>query len=167
MVREIINQILDSLPEEELEKIQYLLQDIEKDYLFHKSFTDKDIMITYCENPQSINKKWDSIFAKNISEEMKHSIFYDQFKWHIFSYDQQACLKREDARKAFDDVPKDELFMMYQCAPYVLQFSAAKDVVAADFDSQQDIYIFDRDFTWTYIHTHEEQCGPYFYNIHE
>lgn len=75
MVREIINQILDSLPEEELEKIQYLLQDIEKDYLFHKSFTDKDIMITYCENPQSINKKWDSIFAKNISEEMKHSIF--------------------------------------------------------------------------------------------
>ena len=165
MVREIINHILDSLPEEELEKIHYLLQTIEEDYLFRKSFTDKGVIISQYEEPQSIYKAWDSVFAKNISEETKHSIFYEQLKWHIFSYEKQHCLNGDEARKAFDDVPKDELFVMYQFSPHVLKLSAAQDVVAADFDSQQDIYIFDRDYTWTYVHTHEEQCGPYYYNI--
>lgn len=167
MVREIINHILDSLPEEELAKIHYLLQIIEEDYLFRKSFTDKGVRITESTEPQSITKAWDRIFANNISEETKQAIFYDQFKWHMFSYEKQDCLKRDEARIAFDAVPKDELFVMYQSLPYVLQLSAAKDVVAADFDSQQDIYIFDRDYTWTYVHTHESQCGPYFYNLHE
>ncbi|MET4560195.1 hypothetical protein ABIA69_001339 [Lysinibacillus parviboronicapiens] len=165
MVREIINHILDSLPQEELEKIHYLLQDIEEDYLFRKHLTDKGVIISACEEPQAILTAWDSIFAKNINEETRQSIFYEQFKWHIFSYEQQACLKRDEARKAFDDVAKDELFVLYQCMPNVHQFSAAQHVVAADFDSQQDIYIVNRDFTWTYVHTHEEQCGPYFYNI--
>ena len=25
-----------------------------------------------------------------------------------------------------------------------------------------DWYVVDRDFTWTYAHTHEDTCGPYF-----
>ena len=25
-----------------------------------------------------------------------------------------------------------------------------------------DWYLVDRDFTWTYAHTHEAECGPYF-----
>ena len=25
-----------------------------------------------------------------------------------------------------------------------------------------DWYLVDKDFTWTYVHTHEEDCGPYF-----
>ncbi|WP_429351212.1 DUF4275 family protein [Paenibacillus sp. 4624] len=37
--------------------------------------------------------------------------------------------------------------------------------IKADFDEQQDIYIFDKAFTWTYVHTHESMCGPYFYKI--
>ncbi|MBT2723991.1 DUF4275 family protein [Bacillus sp. ISL-46] len=26
-----------------------------------------------------------------------------------------------------------------------------------------DVYVVDKDFTWTYILTHEYFCGPYFY----
>ena len=25
-----------------------------------------------------------------------------------------------------------------------------------------DWYLVDKDFTWTYVHTHEADCGPYF-----
>ena len=25
-----------------------------------------------------------------------------------------------------------------------------------------DWYVVDRNFTWTYVQTHEEDCGPYF-----
>jgi hypothetical protein len=54
---------------------------------------------------------------------------------------------------------------MYQNKPEVFLYTGAKDVVSTDFDSEQDIYIFDRGFTWTYIHTHEADFGPYFYTV--
>ena len=30
-----------------------------------------------------------------------------------------------------------------------------------------DWYLVDKDFTWTYAHTHEEDCGPYFCRAQE
>ena len=30
------------------------------------------------------------------------------------------------------------------------------------FEALHDVYLVDKDFTWTYVHTHEEACGPYF-----
>ncbi|WP_235617036.1 DUF4275 family protein [Lysinibacillus mangiferihumi] len=108
---------------------------------------------------------WDKTFAKNINEQLKKEIHYEQFKWHIFSYEKQDCLKKEDAREAFDTSSKDELYVMYQGFPIVFLYTSAKEVVSKDFDSQLDIYIFDKNFTWTYVHTHESMCGPYFYKV--
>ncbi|MBE1553840.1 hypothetical protein H4683_000914 [Filibacter limicola] len=39
------------------------------------------------------------------------------------------------------------IFAIYQDAPYIIQYSEANKVIAADFDSRQDIYIFDKNFT--------------------
>ena len=50
-------------------------------------------------------------------------------------------------------------------SPDVSLYTNAKSVVSTDFDSEQDIYIFDRNFSWTYVHTHESMCGPYFYKV--
>nr|WP_225941956.1 DUF4275 family protein [Sporosarcina limicola] len=54
---------------------------------------------------------------------------------------------------------------MYQGLQYIIQYSKVNEIVAADFDDQQDIYIIDKDFSWTYVHTHESSCGPYFYKV--
>lgn len=51
---------------------------------------------------------------------------------------------------------------MYQNSPRVLLYSNANAVAAEDFDSQQDIYVFNKNFTWTNVNTHEDMCGPYF-----
>ncbi|RPK29564.1 hypothetical protein EDO6_00187 [Paenibacillus xylanexedens] len=56
---------------------------------------------------------------------------------------------------------------MYESGGWVLLYENANQVIAADFDSEQDIYIFDRAFTWTYVYTHESMCGPYFYKIEQ
>ncbi|MDE6456785.1 MAG: DUF4275 family protein, partial [Dysosmobacter sp.] len=32
----------------------------------------------------------------------------------------------------------------------------------ADTLNGADWYLVDKDFTWTYVHTHEGGCGPYF-----
>ncbi|OME88975.1 DUF4275 family protein [Paenibacillus sp. FSL F4-0100] len=74
-------------------------------------------------------------------------------------------MKAHEARNAFNTENKDELYVMYQNSPSVLLYSNAKAIVAEDFDSQQDIYIFDKNFTWTYVNTHEDMCGPYFYKV--
>ena len=35
-----------------------------------------------------------------------------------------------------------------------------------DFNKEDDIYIVDKYFTWTYVNTHERDlCGPYFYKL--
>ncbi len=36
---------------------------------------------------------------------------------------------------------------------------------SSDFDMDPDVYVFDPFNRWTYVHTHEAQCGPYFYKI--
>ncbi|OMF77441.1 hypothetical protein BK142_11975 [Paenibacillus glucanolyticus] len=112
----------------------------------------------------SLPELWDRAFAKNISDEIKKEIHYHQYKWHIFSYKKKECLEGEAARDAFDILTKNELYVMYQNSPdIVFEYKKAKDVVSANFDSEQDIYIFDKSFKWTYVHTHESMCGPYFY----
>ncbi|WP_255551258.1 DUF4275 family protein [Sporosarcina sp. E16_8] len=163
-MRNKIDEILNSLPKDELENVYWSIKFIQEDYLFKKNLLDKGVIITELfEGAEEIEDLWDNTFAKNINEEMRESIHYTQHKWHIFSYEKQECLKEVAARKAFDVVSKNELYVMYQDSPYVIQCNKANKVIAADFDSRIDIYIFDKNFTWTYVHTHESMCGPYFY----
>ncbi|WP_256221942.1 MULTISPECIES: DUF4275 family protein [unclassified Paenibacillus] len=83
----------------------------------------------------------------------------------MFSYEKQDCLTDNTARDAFNAENKNELYVMYQHTPFIQIFQNANKVIAEDFDSEQDIYIFDQAFTWTYVHTHESMCGPYFYKV--
>jgi hypothetical protein len=166
MIRAKIDQMLDRLPEDELLQAYYLVEDVQNRYLFKKNLLDKGVVISdLFEDRKEITENWDNTFARNVSAEVKASIYYEQFRWHMFSYQKQSCLMEEAAREAFDALEKDEFYVMYQNAPEVFLFSQAQKVVAADFDLKQDIYLFDTAFRWTYVHTHEFTCGPYFYQI--
>ncbi|MEC0178436.1 DUF4275 family protein [Paenibacillus favisporus] len=147
-----------------MQEIFWTVEAVRKNYLFKKNLQDKGVVVSEIyEGFVQIVAAWDCAFAHNISEETKKVIHYDQFKWHIFSYEKKRCLKEEAARHAFDELKKDEIYIMYQSRPYIYLYENAQDVRASDFDSEQDIYIFDKKFTWTYIHTHESSCGPYLY----
>ncbi|MBT2762179.1 DUF4275 family protein [Paenibacillus sp. ISL-20] len=166
MIRKEIQFILDSLPETELQKIYWSIKIIQKEYVYKEKLIEKGVIISdIFDGATEIINRWDKIFTLNISDDIKESIYYNQYRWHIFSYEVQDCLKAHEARNAFNTENKDELYVMYQNSPSVLLYSKAKAIVAEDFDSQQDIYIFDRNFTWTYINTHEDMCGPYFYKV--
>lgn len=165
MIREKIDKILDCLPEEELENVYWSIVHIRENYLFEQNLREKGVVIEIVDEAEEIIDLWDKTFAQNISEELKEKIHYEQFKWHIFSYEKQECLKKEGARKAFDNLSKEECYVMYQNSPIIFLYTNANEVVSRDFDSRQDIYIFDKNFTWTYVHTHESMCGPYFYKV--
>lgn len=166
MIKQQIIEMLDQLPEEELQRVYWSLEFIQKNHLFRKNLLEKGVVITEIyEGDQEIIELWENRFAQHISDEVKEAIYYDQYKWQIFSYEKQPCLKETEAREAFDAEAKEELYVMYQNSPLLLQYSNANNVVAGDFDSEQDIYVFDKHFNWTYVHTHESTCGPYFYKL--
>lgn len=168
MVRDEINRMLDVLPENELNVARTYIEMVHRKYMYQKKLKDKGVQITeLCEESDEIIQRWDEVFAHHLDELLKEVIHYSQFKWHMFSYEQQDCLQNDEARAAFDAEDKHELYVMYQDSPYIQVYENASAVVAADFDEQQDIYIFDKAFTWTYVHTHESMCGPYFYKIEQ
>ncbi|SEL10772.1 protein of unknown function [Paenibacillus sp. OK003] len=166
MIRDEINELLDALPDHELNVVYSQIELVHRKYMYNKNLEDKGVLVTeLCEESEEIIQKWDNTFAKNIGEEVKEAIYYSQYKWHMFSYVKQDCLTDNSARDAFNAENKNELYVMYQHTPFIQVFQNANNVIAEDFDSEQDIYIFDQEFTWTYVHTHESRCGPYFYKV--
>ncbi|NMO96570.1 DUF4275 family protein [Paenibacillus lemnae] len=164
MVRNHINKMLDELPEKELSPIFWAVREIYDRFQFQIRFQEKGVVVSEMESrSQALIEQWDRSFTAQISEEVKSAIHYEQYKWHIFSFEIQECLQGNAAREAFDHIPKDDVYVMYQNKPNVQLYKNAQHILAEDFDTEQDIYIFDQSFKWTYIHTHEDMCGPYFY----
>lgn len=116
-----------------------------------------------------LRKKWEDNFVNHLSDKEKKSIYlYDEdgcsgFLWHLFSYEKKECFKEAQADIAFDRESKKSCYVFYQHSDDALILENASSVIAEDFVNEQDIYIVDKGFNWTYVRTHETGwCGPYF-----
>ena len=116
-----------------------------------------------------LRKRWDEEFAAHLSHQEKESIFlYDEnglcgYLWHLFSYERKECLESDIAERAFDREPKKFCYLFYQHYDDALLIENASALKAADLIDEEDVYIVDKDFTWTYVETHEKGWyGPYF-----
>lgn len=69
MIRKRIDEILDGLPDEDLEEVYWAIQPIKKNYLFRNNLLEKGVLISeiYDEELEIIDK-WDNTFARNICE---------------------------------------------------------------------------------------------------
>jgi Domain of unknown function (DUF4275) len=116
-----------------------------------------------------LRKKWEAQFAAHLSDEDKESIYLHDtggscgYLWHLFSYKKKDCLKRDKAEAAFTIQSKNNCYVFYQHLDYALLLEKASMLHIDDLMDEQDIYIVDKGFNWTYIQTHETgYCGPYF-----
>ncbi len=120
-------------------------------------------------NDKAIKTKWTKLFAASISKEERKHIHYEQYRWHLFSYELLEALSEDAARSAFDIQQKDSLYLFYQHTNQAFLIENAHLFKAEDFDHpfipHPDFYLFDPKEKWTYIHTHEPNCGPYFYRL--
>lgn len=110
-------------------------------------------------------KQWEEKCTVNLSNTQKSKIYLNQYLWHIFSYQQVEHLSGKEAVKAFNTIKKSECFIFYQRDDVAIKLINSKDIKAEDFENEDDIYLVDKNMTWTYVHTHEDSCGPYFYEI--
>ncbi|TYR81390.1 DUF4275 family protein [Priestia megaterium] len=121
---------------------------------------------------ENLRKRWEAQFANHLSHSQKKKIYLDSFLWHIFSYEKLKCAEGEQATKAFNEAVKQECYVFYQHVDDALFIQDSSKLEDTDFITENkaylsDIYVTDKDFTWTYVKTHEACCGPYFYKISE
>lgn len=113
-------------------------------------------------------KRWENAFAHHLLQEEKERIFligdhyFSGYLWHLFSYKMIPHLSQIKAEEAFNSLKKTECYIFYEHFPEVFYVEDANSLKAEDLLEEEDIYIVDKNFTWTYVVTHEESCGPYF-----
>ena len=90
------------------------------------------------------------------------------FLWHVFSYKILDCLVGEKAKNSFNNTVKKDAVLLVGFTQTDVETSRLRDIsfLTADvLDSLADVIITDSGFKWTYVKTHEKQCGPYYHYI--
>jgi len=74
------------------------------------------------------------------------------------------CLSGNEARSAFDVLQYIEAIRFYGgYSNHINEISVVEKLSAdsVDKDKGSDVYIVAKDFSWTYVRTHEYDLGPY------
>lgn len=133
---------------------------------FRKEISARGMRFTPVDH-RTTKTKWTKLFAASIPKEDRKKVYFEQYRWHLFSFDLLEALKENAARTAFNACSKDTAYLFFQHTDQAYLVENAHLLMAADFDyiflPHPDIYLFDSNGKWTYIHTHESMCGPYFY----
>jgi hypothetical protein len=108
-------------------------------------------------------------FVGHLNDAEKEAIYlYDEdgacgYLWHIFSYEKRNRLQEEQADTAFNREYKKSCYVFFQHSDDALILENAGALTAEDFGYEEDVYVVDKEFSWTYVRTHETGwCGPYF-----
>ena len=136
---------------------------------------------TFPADIKEVRDRWLDAFASDVSEADlgKHVLAGGNYLWHIFSWKLVPCLEGDAARQALAEQPDTEcqrFFKEYppQDKPRIKRLSMEEALALAGQSEDvyqrfhgADWYLVDNDFTWTYVHTHDEAYGPYFCKIEE
>ena len=86
---------------------------------------------------------------------------YTAYLWHACgSY--TPCGSKEQARQAYMAQLREKCVVLMNCERLAFIVDDASALTADIADKFNDILITDIKFRWTYVHTHEKYCGPYF-----
>lgn len=119
---------------------------------------------------QKFINQWLRQFAKDVPKEQLEKYVKGQYIWHIFSWElieSRNLLVGDEARQAFDRISKDNCI----CCD-MFSGNGVTDELSSQFDTAEKIdanlnefYVVAKDYSWTYIKTHEgDLCGPYFFS---
>lgn len=156
---QLIDNIIDSVNEYNSHILNYEYEQKQQE------IRKRGVVFVPMTRPSTVKANWSRLFAATLSSQEKKSIYYEYHKWHIFSYEKEAALTKSKARQAFNRCKKGKVYLFYQHKEEAFLVENSHLLKSSDFDMDSDVYLFDPINRWTYVHTHEAQCGPYFYKI--
>lgn len=112
--------------------------------------------------------RWRDCFAKHLSIEEQNEIWMDDFLWHLCSWNKVICLEKEEAISAFLNQTKHKCTIFYQFMDEAYLVENADSLLINELPYREhnmyynDLYVMDWNYRWTFIMTHEPECGPYF-----
>ncbi len=172
---EDIEQLPDELEKDTRHQLLRNIIDTVNKYNYHISnynynqkkqeIIDRGVVFIPQAKSNAIKVSWSKLFTTTVGSEIKRQIGYESYKWHIFSFQKVNALSNTKARQAFNRCKKEKVYVFYQHKEEAYYIENPWLLKSSDFDSEHDIYIFDITNKWTYVHTHEKDCGPYFYRI--
>ncbi len=161
--------ILDALPLV-LENFKPFTARIDKLYLY-EFFPSRHIAtIGLGAENRKLVQNWLDAFAADVPADILRDDVLKSCNllWHAFTWGEADCLEGEEAKQAFDALDYTEAicfengYSRYDF-PRINNVRTVGKMTAADLDQYSDIYLTAPDFSWTYVHTHEDTfCGPYF-----
>ena len=119
-------------------------------------------------------KMWLKSFAAplyNTSENknIRYILNAEPYIWHLFSWKylpEGSYLSGDEARAAFDKIKGRRKDSAIYIEPFGSKESFTLDPVNTNshtLEAHVEIYVAGKDFSWTYIKTHEnDMCGPYY-----
>ena len=118
----------------------------------------------------TLKRRWGRTFSAGICQKEKRRVMYQDFRWHLFSYQLLTALQGKEADDAFLQADKGTVYVFYQHCDDGWELDNAHLIRPEDFVTEvpspwTDVYLFDPVNRWTYIHTHEPDCGPYFFKV--
>ena len=113
---------------------------------------------------------WLTYFACGISQAdiEKYVVSTGNLLWHIFSWkliDDTKFLSGDEARAAYDRVDKDSAIYIHWFEDETTHLLSRHMQNSRILDKMTEVYVVAYDFSWTYMKTHEEMCGPYFMKL--
>ena len=91
------------------------------------------------------------------------------YLWHIFSFCLVPSYSGAEAQEMFNKLDYTEVILFtggqwWEGKAEIENLRLIPKISASILDIYElkDIYIVDKNFRWTYVHTHESMCGPYF-----
>jgi hypothetical protein len=115
-------------------------------------------------NGKRLKEQWINTFVDNIDIS---KIDIDLHLWHIFSYKRLKCFEKEEANEIFNEIRKNSIYIFFDSSDrcYLIENAEIFNLEEVKTYENKDIYITNKDFTWTYVKTHEDGwMGPYFYS---
>lgn len=111
-------------------------------------------------------ERWLSAFGQGMDEKLinDHVTSYGNHLWHLFTWGNVSCLSGDEARNAFDVLQYTEAIRFYDGYSNHIDKASVIEKLSAnrvDEDKSSDVYIVAKDFSWTYVRTHECDLGPY------
>ena len=85
------------------------------------------------------------------------------YPWHLFSFEVLPYEPEDIANTRFDELTKPDCILMSNIDDIAFRLKHAGHLTARHIAQFEDVTITASDFSWTYSKTHEEDCGPYFY----